>query len=246
MLNDSQWKVFAAETKSANYYWGEDAVKSGAQYCVELGGRDIGKSYFFRQYAIRDALLNNNLLGYIRRYGVDAKPAAVANYFSGVQWTKITDGRFNTVVCQSGAIYAAYRDDQFKITDKQLIGYYYALALAEHYKSMDFPNVVNLIFEEFIASNYLPDESNALQNLISTIVRDNSAQCFLIGNTLTRACPYFSEWSLTHTPRMQAGDVDIYHIGDNGTIVRVEMCCESVRIKKNRRRCFWKVVEDDR
>lgn len=238
MLNNEQWKQFRAASRSPYHYWGEEAAQSGAQYIIELGGRSIGKSYFWRTMMLTDWFLNGSRIAYIRRYGEDVSPAKVAQYFAGVDWDKLTGGKFDGIVCKSGQIMAVKRDEKRKVIDSAIVGYYFAIALDEHYKSSDYQNIVWAVFEEFITrGRYLPDESDRLQNLISTLVRDNACTCVMIGNTITRACPYFSEWSLTHVPRMVAGDVDIYHVGE--TVIRVDMCAAAMSIKKTSSKMFF-------
>lgn len=238
MLNEKQWADFKAASRSPYHYWGEEAAKSGAQYLVELGGRSIGKSYFWRTMMLTDWFLNGSKMAYIRRYGEDITPAKVAQYFAGVNWEKLTGGKFDGIVCKAGQINAVRRDEKRKVVDSETIGYYFAIALDEHYKSSDYQGVVWAVFEEFVTrGKYLPDESDRLQNLLSTIVRDSACTCIMIGNTITRACPYFSEWSLTHVPRMVAGDVDIYHVGE--TVIRVDMCAAAMECKKTSSKMFF-------
>lgn len=238
MLEEKQWNDFRAEMRSPYHYWGEESAQSGAQYIVELGGRSIGKSFFWRALMLRDWILNGAKMAYIRRYGEDITPAKVAQYFAGVDWGKLTAGRFDGIVCKSGQIMAVKRDEKRKVIDSDIVGYYFAIALDEHYKSSDYPSVEWAIFEEFVTrGRYLPDESDRLQNLISTIVRDNACTCVMIGNTITRACPYFAEWSLTHVPRMVAGDVDIYHVGE--TVIRVDMCAAAMESRKKSSKMFF-------
>lgn len=239
MLNDKQWDEYRAAARSPYHYWGEDDIRSDATYLVALGGRSIGKSYFYRRTAIQDWWDNGTLFGYIRRYAEDVTPTKVLAYFTKIDLAQITGGEFTGIECKSGLINAVHRDERNKVDDRRLMGYYYALSLDEHYKSQDFLPVELVIYEEFITTGrYLTDEPNRLQNLISTIVRDNAARCVLIGNTLTRACPYFAEWSLTHVPRMQPGDTDTYHVGDD-IAVRVSMCAPAKDIKKQSSRMFF-------
>lgn len=228
-MTNEQWDKFRAAEKSQFFYWGEPALKSSADYILALGGRSIGKSYFYANYLIYNWYYTGERFAYIRRYGEDAKPANVARYFSGININKITGGEFDILRCIGGVVYAVKLDDKQAVANKVEIGYYFALALDEHYKSRVYPNVTTAVYEEFITrGKYIPDEPNRLQNLISTIVRNSHAVCVLVGNTLTRACPYFTQWSLTHTPRMTQGDVDIYHMGDSGTEIRVEMCAPAM------------------
>ena len=48
----------------------------------------------------------------------------------------------------------------------------------------------------------------------------------LVGNLLSRVCPYFEEYCLTHTLKMKPGDIEIYHhhVGNNTIDIAVEYC----------------------
>lgn len=239
MLSDKQWDEYRAAARSPFHYWGEDDLKSGATYIIALGGRSIGKSYFYRRTAVEDWYRNGALLGYVRRYAEDVTPTKVLAYFTKIDMAQITGGEYNGIECRGGTINAIHRDDKNKVDARKLMGYYFALSMDEHYKSQDYVPIDYFVFEEVVTSGrYLADEPNRLQNLISTIVRDNDTCVLMIGNTITRACPYFSEWSLTHVPRMQPGDADTYHVGDD-TDVRVVMCAPAKDIKKQSSRMFF-------
>ena len=44
----------------------------------------------------------------------------------------------------------------------------------------------------------------------------------MLGNTVNKYCPYFSEMGLTHVKTMKAGTIDVYHYGDSELTVAVE------------------------
>lgn len=47
-------------------------------------------------------------------------------------------------------------------------------------------------------------------DIISTIARREYVRVFLIGNTISRLCPYFEEWQLTHIKTQKQGTIEIY------------------------------------
>lgn len=146
----------------------------------------------------------------------------------------ITGGEYNAIRSVRGWIYFAKvnEEDEHDVTYSRKIGKSFALASAEHYKSLKYPNIVDIIFEEFITDAlYLQNEPSKLQELVSTILRDRVGRVWLIGNTLSRVCPYFSEWGLDCCRDMQAGEIKQIevHGKDNKdqeytTTIAVEIC----------------------
>lgn len=59
-------------------------------------------------------------------------------------------------------------------------------------------DVEDIIFEEFMSrSTYLPNESNKLMNLYATVDRKRlKTRLWLVGNTISRVCPYINDWGL--------------------------------------------------
>lgn len=84
----------------------------------------------------------------------------------------------------------------------ELAGYTFALTKASDYKSSAFPDISNLIFEEFIIdkphSSYLRNEPFLLFDLYDTIARmRDDVILFMLGNAISMANPYFIQWDLS-------------------------------------------------
>ena len=79
-------------------------------------------------------------------------------------------------------------------------------------------------------------------NLVSTIARRKKIQVFMIGNTISRVCPYFQEWQLVNTVKQKQGTIETYtyntsEIDENtgkpiDVIIAVEFCENSGRNSK--------------
>jgi hypothetical protein len=94
-------------------------------------------------------------------------------------------------------------------------GFVCALVEERYYKSIakySESNVTNIIYEEFITDGlYLKDEPAKLESLWSTFSRNkNKVTIWLIGNTMSRVCPYFLHWGLRGVPRQREGTIDRY------------------------------------
>ena len=62
-------------------------------------------------------------------------------------------------------------------------------------------------------------------NVLSTIIRHrNNVKIFMLGNTVNKYCPYFSEMGLGHVVDMEPGKIDIYSYGESSLRVAVERC----------------------
>lgn len=213
------------------YYDIKNLLSTDAQYMMLLGERANGKSYQVKKTCLEKAYKgidkNEHLFVYLRRWREDIKIGNVTSYFDDMPIDKITRGEYDTVTCFQGYIYFATIEDD-KIKRGARIGRYCALNEIERYKSNVFKGYDAIIFEEFITDNiYLNEEPNKLQHFVSTVFRDREGKVFLIGNTLSRVCPYFSEWSLDNVLRQDQGEIDIYHYNtlDNGTVdIAVEYC----------------------
>ena len=229
----------------ANKYWSpEEILKVNATYYMLLGPRGVGKSYSvtnkilewcFKTSVIVNAYkYDNYMFGYLRRYAMDVKTDNVSSYFADIDVAKLTNGEWNAVMCKRGWIYFVKinEEDEYDITWSRKIGKVFALASAEHYKSLKYPDISDIIFEEFVTDNiYLQNEPDKLMELISTILRDRPGRVWLIGNTLSRVCPYFTEWGLDCVRDLEAGEIkviDVHGVDSKGndytTKIAVEMC----------------------
>lgn len=215
------------------YYTTKDIRKKKAQYNVVLGERAPGKSYAVKRDVLKRAFKEEKpTFIIIRRYEEDVKNSYIQNYFADNNTTEgnsgevftITGGEYEMVYVYQSKIYFANRDPESgKIVPGMHIGYTMALSSDERYKSQQFPTVTDVIFEEFVTRKlYLKDECIRLMNLISTIARKREVSVWMIANSISRVCPYFTDWGLRNIPRMKEGTIDCYIIED--TKIAVEMC----------------------
>ena len=186
-----------------------------ANYHILLGERSNGKSYAVKERALINAWKDDNArFMLLRRWGMELKASYVEQYFVDAPITAITANECNTVVCTGGKIYLAFYDTEtLKTVRKKHVGYYRDLCGEQHFVSQNFDDVNMIIFEEFISRDYyLPNECNKLMNFVSTVARRRLVPVYMIGNTISRVCPYFTEWQLTKIPRQKMGTIDLYEI----------------------------------
>lgn len=216
---------------------------NGLQYLLMIGQRSNGKSYAAKELAIRTAYGDNKPFTYLRRYKSSIKNFMVFEYFADMCVPDeagntaiyyITDGEYTTISVYQNGIYLANNDPETgKEKRGQLIGYAHALTDLETLKSRQFPNVKYILFEEFIATGlFLYDECNKLQQYVSTIFRNEIGTVIMIGNTISRIVPYFTEWCLDGIQRQEQGTTEVYNFksGDSETRIGVFLC-ESLKTK---------------
>lgn len=217
------------------YYSLEEINKKQAKYNLILGKRDNGKSFSIKKEVVYNFLNYRKEFMYLRRFKEDIKIETVEGYFSdiikdrkGNEWLKKwSKGKYTGVKCYRGAIYLTDAEGN----KAEIFGRYAYLSGESHYKSVAFPNVNIIIFEEFITSlYYLVDEPRKLESFISTVLRDGEgATVYMVGNVISRRCPYFRYWSLENVVRQKVGTIDVYNfhtIEGESVKVAVELCSQ--------------------
>lgn len=209
-------------------------LNTGAEYLIPLGKRSNGKSFQVRKVILEDAYKGISDFVYLRRFQADIKQNDVSAWFSDPNFSveDITNGEYDSVTAFQGFIYfSKYNEETGKVERGRKCGRYCALNDDIRYKSQSFPNTHNIVYEEFITDEvYLPNEPTRLMQFVSTVFRDEKGHVFLIGNTLSRVCPYFYEWGLAGTLRQPQGTIEVYtkhYKDDSGNDVQVRIAVEN-------------------
>lgn len=213
------------------YYDISNLMKVDATYKLLIGQRANGKSYQVKlRLALKKAFKEHKKFIYLKRWEKDIKQDNVSSYFDDMPVLEITEDKYSGVMAYQGYIYFYNVDDEGKIVKGEKIGRYCALRLNERYKSQVFEGYEDIIFEEFITDGqYLEDEPRKLMQFVSTVFRHKRGTVWMIGNTLSRVCPYFNEWCLTGTLRQTPGTIEVYHfkVNDETVNVAVEYCANT-------------------
>lgn len=186
-------------------------------YTIIYGGRNDGKSYAAKEKVIRDFLKNGSMFTYLRRYDADIKGVDNVDYWgdfiagSKNKLSALSKGQYNNIEYEKGKLFLSSIDAEGKITRGPQCGYVHALSLEQRYKSMQFPKVETIIYEEFCTSGmYLYNETVRFMSYVSTVARDRMINVLLIGNTISRQNVFFREWELLNIAKQKPGTVDIY------------------------------------
>ena len=222
-----------------DYYDVRNLIKKypDAKYYVVFGERSNGKTYSSLDYCLENYFRNGSQFAYVRRWGEDIRPNKLSELWAGhvknKRITELSDGIFDTLSYYQRRFFVASTNPETMELDRcqTPIGFTFDLAGMEHYKSVSFPNITTVVFDEFLSRNgYLPNEFILFTNTLSTIIRDrDDVKIIMLGNTVNRFCPYFQEMGLRHIDKMKPGDTDIYHYGQTDLTVAVEMTESSAK-----------------
>lgn len=174
-----------------NIYWnGNKLLTYGAMINIVIGERGVGKSYFIKKHVIKKAIKTGRKFIYLRRYETELElmfQKGEEPFFKDVEKDPELSGfefKCNNKV--------AYCDDE-------PIGYFMALSRQSHYKSIPFPDVDFIIYDEvFIQNNkYLKNEVTQFLELVETVGRLRNIKVFLLSNFISVANPYFLAFDLS-------------------------------------------------
>ena len=137
--------------------------------------------------------------------------------------------RNGKVIFKSGTFYFVDLDTEIETP----MAYALSISEVEHMKSSSYENVTTVIFDEFLTRRvYLVNEFVSFMNVLSTIIRKReNVIIFMLGNTVNRYCPYFSEMGLKNIEHMKQGTIDLYKYS-SGMTVSVEYCSNLNKVKK--------------
>lgn len=225
-----------------NLIWGEKS--NGKSYQVKHKKAIIPfledvvrhtSNYKRPQEVIEECVKAGNKFILMRRLREEIKSGFVEQYFLDVDVLKLTNGECNCITLYRGRIYLSlYNTETTKTQRIHHIGYAVALSTEQNYAGGSFLDVTDIIFEEFMSrTSYLANESNKLMTFYSTVDRRRGVvKLWLVGNTVTRVCPYIQDWGLTKIMmNMRRGEITSLwiptgEIDEDGIPVKVKLAIE--------------------
>lgn len=211
------------------YYSIENIDKENAIINIIWGERSNGKSYQVKhekaikpylESVIKDSL-NRDRFILMRRLREEVTSEKIERYFADVDIKRLTHGEYNTIVYYRRQVYLAnYNIETGKTVRGDVIGYVVALSTEQHYAGGSYLDVKNIIFEEFMSrSVYLANEPDKLMNFWNTVDRKRGiVKLWLVGNTISRVCPYLVDWDLLKIISTQKQGTIITKYIDTGTL----------------------------
>ena len=158
-----------------------------AFYNFVVSNRGGGKTYGALKLGIRDFLKKGEQFIYLRRSEAELKMCK-NNLFDAI----IYNNEFPDIeIKQKGNIY---------YINGLPACYMFAVSTAYKMKSIAFPKVTKIFYDEFIPLNgvYLRDEVLYMNELVNTVDRyQNKTKVFFLGNSISYVNPYFSYYGIT-------------------------------------------------
>lgn len=220
-------------SKKQVHYNIDNISNENANYNLIYGEKSNGKSYQVKhKKAILPYLENKDKFILMRRFKEDISKSWISQYFSDCDIHTLTNGVYNSVTKYADGIYFSNINEEFKEKRGEKIGYAIPLSLEQRFSSASFLDVKNIIFEEFMSRGiYIANEPNKLMTFYSTVDRKRgSTKLWLVGNTVSKICPYLKDWELMELMKHQKqGEIKtkIIHNEENDVKIAIEFCKSS-------------------
>lgn len=232
-----------------DFYWNIDrTLTHNALFYVITGTRGCGKSYGAKKRAIKNWILKGEQFGYIRRTKDDLKESSkeffkdVAREFPDYEF-KVDGNKFYGRLTTDGKV--SWSEDD-------VIGYGFNLTTGSNKKSIPYPKITMLIYDEFMLDDqssqqrYMKNEVRALLNLYETVARPGSDHprvvLFMLANNTSVNNPYFLMWNLKITDKPDKNGKMIWHHPTRPIVV--ENVVNSSFVEAKKRTEFYKIISE--
>lgn len=192
-----------------------------------LTNRGFGKTFGAKCNVIKKFIKKGEQFVYVRRYKTELND--IHKFFDSPDLRK----KFKTHTFE-------VKGKTFYI-DGKIAGYAIALSTSQKLKSVDYPFVTTIIFDEFIVDKgcirYLTNEVDVFLDLYETIARKrNNVKAYLLANNVSIVNPYFTYFDVT--PRK----TERFTIARDGELI-IEMCTDTVFINEKLETKFGKLIK---
>lgn len=224
-------------SKQITHYNLDTIDKEDATINIIYGERSNGKSYQVKhKKAVEKYLKTGKRFILMRRWKEEITTEKIEQYFADVDVCKITDDKYNCISMYKKQLYLSnYDNETGKTIRGERIGYVVALSTEQNYAGASYLDVEDIIFEEFMSrSVYIAGESDKLMNFWNTADRKrNVVKLWLVGNTISRVCPYINDWDLHNiVTNQKQGTIESIYLGtgslnpDTGEEIKIKLSIE--------------------
>lgn len=188
-------------------------LSHNCEYNFIAGGRGIGKTYGAKEHVINQFLKKKKQFIYVRRFKEELQVSA-SSFFADIAHA-YPDYVFRTHGREAQVCKASEDEDKRKW---RTMGYFIALSVSATLKSVAYPNVTTIVYDEFIPEKgrrELKDEFNAFNNFYNTVNRyrdvlkgEPNVRVLFLANSVTIMNAYFlaleirpdecGEWHKSH------------------------------------------------
>lgn len=187
-------------SKQITHYNLDELDKQNAIINILYGERSNGKSWQLKhKKGVLKYLKTGKRFILMRRWKEEITTEKIEQYFTDVDVIGLTDGKYNCISMYKKQLFLSNYDNESGKTKRgEKIGYVVALSTEQNYAGASYLDVDDIIFEEFMSrSVYIAGESDKLMNFRSTVDRKrNTTKLWLVGNSISRVCPYINDWDL--------------------------------------------------
>ena len=181
------------------------------KWFINLSDRSTGKTTNWLLFGMIMNKLYGTVIQYVRQTNDMITPRNSKNLFDTIldnnYVSKLTDGKYNTIVYKAKRWYYAIADDNGEIIEQKNNHFMCMLSIdnAENYKSSyNAPYGDIIIFDEFIGKYYYRNEFVRFNDLLKTIIRDRQAPIIvLLANTIDKNSQYFNELEIYNTVQQE-------------------------------------------
>ena len=190
-----------SKKKQFSYYSFDKILSYNAVINMVMGARGLGKTYGAKRMVIKNALEKHEQFVYLRRYKPELK--GCKTFFADIAY------EFPEYEFRTRGMEAQYRGPFPEENDPwTTIGYFMALSVSASAKSIAFPDVTTIIFDEFIIEtgthHYLSNEVRTFLDFYSTVDRyDDRVRVLMLSNAISIMNPYFIEWKISPSEKIK-------------------------------------------
>lgn len=208
------------------YYELDNILTKNAHINFIIGERSNGKTTAVLRHIVKDYYETGRRGMIVRQMEEDIKGFRATALFAAINngmVEELTNDEYHAVKCFRRSYYLGkLNDDGEMVYEKDPFAQLVSLSQADHNKSISFPNVGTIMFDEFMrqGGQMLTDELKKFDSIISTIVREKDmATIFLVANTVSWNSPYFRKYKIKNVRRMKQGEIAVVELPSHNPLV---------------------------
>lgn len=231
------------------YYDIGETLTHNCLFNFVCGNRSAGKTYGFKKWAISSWIRTGRQFAYVRRYETGINKGKLSAFFDDVR-VEFPEYEFKVEGLTFFARLLFKSDDaNAKNPNKwEVIGYCFVLSKAVTFKSVPYPMVDKILFDEFLIDKgnyrYLPDEVNKFNDLYVTIARPGSTHCDVIVFFMSNAISFTNIYFLAYNLKQPAPGQRFYKV--KGKDILLQMVSKDEMIARQKQTRFGKIIEGTR
>ena len=231
-------------TKQSKYWDIDRTLTHNALFYTIVGNRSAGKSYGCKKKGILNFIKKKEEFIYVRRYEKDLKESLPTFFDDIIKNNEFPDYEFKVDGYKLYCRLKTDPDTKVAWSKSDICGYGVILSTADNKKSISYPNVTLIIYDEFMLDSesslqrYLKNEPRTLMNLYETVARPGTEHprtvLFMLSNSISINNPFFLIWDLKMPPtdKPDKNGKYIWHHPTRSIIVENVRKSEMVEAKK--------------